>query len=161
MSNEQISTHDANLYAINNRLTFRLFQLGNTLDRMSSKELGVSPVHWAVLGALSREQVREGMSFSDLTEYLGVSRQNLDGVLKRLERDQHVVRFADQVDRRAKKVMMTEEGRIFWDQLELKIYEYYRQAMDGFAFDDKVTFVHFLNKLNKGMQAVKLEANKK
>ena len=57
--------------------------------------------------------------------------------------------------------MMTEEGRIFWDQLELKIYEYYRQAMDGFAFDDKVTFVHFLNKLNKGMQAVKLEANKK
>ena len=122
MSNEQISAHDANLYAINNRLTFRLFQLGNTLDRMSSKELGVSPVHWAVLGALSREQVREGMSFSDLTEYLGVSRQNLDGVLKRLERDQHVVRFADQVDRRAKKVMMTEEGRIFWDQLELKIY---------------------------------------
>ncbi|QQC86407.1 MarR family transcriptional regulator [Acinetobacter bereziniae] len=157
MSNEQISAHDANLYAINNRLTFRLFQLGNMLDRMSSKELGVSPVHWAVLGALSREQVREGMSFSDLTEYLGVSRQNLDGVLKRLERDLHVIRFADQIDRRAKKVMLTEQGHVFWNQLQLKVYEFYRQAMDGFLFDDKVTFVHFLNKLNKGMKSVELK----
>jgi hypothetical protein len=29
--------------------------------------------------------------------------------------------------------------------------------MDGFLFDDKVTFVHFLNKLNRGMQSVELE----
>lgn len=160
MSNEQMSSQDANLYAINNRLFFRLFQLGNTLDRQSAKELGVSPVHWAVLGALSRERVQDGMSFSDLTEYLGVSRQNLDGVLKRLERDNHVIRFADQVDRRAKKVMLTPEGFIFWEQLQLKIYEFYRQAMEGFMLDDKATFVHFLNKLNVGMNAVTLEQSR-
>ena len=63
MSNEQNSSQDEDLYAIHNRLFFRVFQLGNTLDRQSAKELGVSPVHWAVLGALSREKVREGMSF--------------------------------------------------------------------------------------------------
>ena len=154
MSNEQVSSQDANLYAINNRLVFRLFQLGNTLDRMSSKELGVSPVHWAVLGALSREQVREGMLFSDLTEYLGVSRQNLDGLLKRLERDSHVIRLADQQDRRAKKVMLTTQGHVFWEELQLKIYEFYRQTFEGFLFDDIVTFVHFLNKLNNGMKNI-------
>ena len=154
MSNEQVSSQDANLYAIKNRLVFRLFQLGNTLDRMSSKELGVSPVHWAVLGALSREQVREGMLFSDLTEYLGVSRQNLDGLLKRLERDSHVIRLADQQDRRAKKVMLTTQGHVFWEELQLKIYEFYSQTFEGFLFDDKVTFVHFLNKLNNGMKNI-------
>ena len=159
MSKDFVSSQDANLYAINNRLFFRLFQLGNTLDRQSAKELGVSPVHWSVLGALSREKVREGMSFSDLTEYLGVSRQNLDGVLKRLERDNHVIRFADQVDRRAKKVMLTPAGFEFWEQLQLKIYEFYRQAMEGFMFDDKVTFVHFLNKLNIGMNSVSLSSS--
>ncbi len=156
MRNEQNSSQDADLYAIHNRLFFRVFQLGNTLDRQSVKELGVSPVHWAVLGALSREKVREGMSFSDLTEYLGVSRQNLDGVLKRLERDDYVIRFADQVDRRARKVMLTPLGFEFWQQLQLKIYEFYRQAMEGFMFDDKATFVHFLNKLNTGMNNTSL-----
>ena len=157
MRNEQNSSQDADLYAIHNRLFFRVFQLGNTLDRQSVKELGVSPVHWAVLGALSREKVREGMSFSDLTEYLGVSRQNLDGVLKRLERDDYVIRFADQVDRRARKVMLTPLGFEFWQQLQLKIYEFYRQAMEGFMFDDKATFVHFLNKLNTGMNNASLQ----
>ena len=157
MRNEQNSSQDADLYAIHNRLFFRVFQLGNTLDRQSAKELGVSPVHWAVLGALSREKVREGMSFSDLTEYLGVSRQNLDGVLKRLERDDYVIRFADQADRRAKKVILTPLGFEFWEQLQLKIYEFYRQAMEGFMFDDKATFVHFLNKLNAGMNNASLQ----
>ena len=157
MSNEQNSSHDEDLYAIHNRLFFRVFQLGNTLDRQSAKELGVSPVHWAVLGALSREKVREGMSFSDLTEYLGVSRQNLDGVLKRLERDDYVIRFADQADRRAKKVILTPLGFEFWEQLQLKIYEFYRQAMEGFMFDDTATFVHFLKKLNAGMKNASLQ----
>lgn len=59
-------------------------------------------MHWAVLGALSRPRVLSGMSFSDLTDYLGVSRQNLDAVLKRLEREGLVQRVINEQDRRAK-----------------------------------------------------------
>ncbi len=141
---------------VHNRLFFRLFQVGNTLDRQSIKELGITPVHWAVMGALSRPKAQAGMSFSDLTEYLFVSRQNLDGVLKRLERDALVERVTDDVDRRAKKVVLTATGRVFWDDLQPKIYEFYRQALAGFQFDDKVALVHFMNRLNEGMKSVKL-----
>lgn len=149
-------SYDQSLSAVHNRLFFRLFQSGNTLDRQANKELGVSPAHWAVLGALSRPQAAAGMAFSDLADYLVVSRQSLDGVLKRLERDGHAVRVADSEDRRVKKVVMTPQGRRAWNILQPKIYEFYRQALAGFKFDDKVALLHFLNRLNDGMRHVAL-----
>jgi DNA-binding MarR family transcriptional regulator len=141
---------------INNRLFFRLFQLGNSLQRQASKELGISTVQWAVLGALSRSSVKDGMSFADLTEYLVVSRQNLDGVLKRLERDKHVIRVADANDKRARLVRLTPAGRRFWTGLQPRIYEFYRQAMNQFRFDESIAFVHYLNKLQDDLVKVQL-----
>ncbi|MBS0368891.1 MAG: MarR family transcriptional regulator [Proteobacteria bacterium] len=145
--------------SIHNRLFFRLFQLGNTLERQATKELGVTPVQWACLGALSRPKVSEGMPFSELAEYLVVTRQNLDGVLKRLERDDHVKRVSDSSDRRAKLVLLTPKGREFWNSLQPGLYEFYRLSLAGFRFDDKVSFVHFLNRLNEGMKSVDLSKN--
>lgn len=99
------------------------------------------------------------MPFSELAEYLVVSRQNLDGVLKRLERDDHVKRIPDPSDRRAKLVLLTPKGREFWNSLQPGIYEFYRLSLAGLRFDDKVSFVHFLNRLNEGMKSVDLSKN--
>ncbi|USX06741.1 MarR family winged helix-turn-helix transcriptional regulator [Paraburkholderia fungorum] len=150
-------SYEESVSSIHNRLFFRLFQAGNTLDRQTTKTLGITTVQWAVLGALSRPQASAGMSFSDLAEYLVVSRQSLDGVLKRLERDGHAHRITDTADRRAKNVVLTDNGRKFWAALQPKIYEFYRQSLEGFHFDDKVSLVHFLNRLNEGMGEVDLE----
>jgi DNA-binding MarR family transcriptional regulator len=147
---------DQSVSALHNRLFFRLFQAGNTLSRQTIKELSITTVQWSVLGALSRPQVVAGMSFSELAQYLVVSRQNLDGVLKRLERQGHVKRVADTGDRRARKVLLTREGRKFWDSLQSRIYEFYRQAVEGLRFDDKVALLHFLNRINDGLSKVSL-----
>jgi len=89
---------------LNNRIFFRLFQVGNTLQRQAVKELGVTTVQWAVLGALSdprpKSGIKSGISLSTLADFLVVSRQNLDGVLKRLERDGLVERVMDDGDKR-------------------------------------------------------------
>lgn len=156
MKSEARNKPDVDLGAVNNRIFFRLFQLGNTLQRQAVKELGISTVQWAVLGALSRSQAEDGMSFTELSDYLVVSRQNLDGVLKRLERDTHVIRVADMTDKRARLVMLTPQGRRFWNGLQPKIYEFYRQAMLQFRFDDSIAFVHFLNRLQADLLKVKL-----
>ncbi len=148
--------YDISVSAIHNRLFFRLFQTGNTLARQTIREVGLTTVQWSVLGALSRPQASEGMAFSELADYLVVSRQNLDGVLKRLEREGHVERVADTQDRRAKRVHLTSAGRAFWDGLQPRIYEFYRQAAEGMRFDDKVSLVHFLNRLNEGLARVDL-----
>jgi DNA-binding MarR family transcriptional regulator len=149
--------YDQSLYSSHNRLFFRLFQVGNSLDRKCSNELGISPVHWSVLGALSRPQVKEGMSFSDLTEYLGVSRQNLDAVLKRLERDGLVERIISEQDRRAKNVALTNEGLTTWDNLQADFFDFYGQALDKLSFDDVATLIHLLNKVNDGLKSIKIK----
>lgn len=156
MTSDAVPEYDQAVSAIHNRLFFRVFQVANTLERQSTKELGVTSVQWSVLGALSRPKVSGGMPFSVLGEYLVVSRQNLDGVLKRLERDDHVRRIPDPSDGRAKLVLLTPQGRAYWDNLLPKIYEFYRQSLEGFKFDDKVSFVHFLNRLNDGMKTIDL-----
>jgi DNA-binding MarR family transcriptional regulator len=147
---------DPTMVAVHNRLFFRLFQIGNILQRQSAKQLGVTTVQWAVLGALARPRSRHGMTVTELAEYLVVSRQNLDGVLTRLERENHVSRVADSIDKRSRRVRMTEVGWRFWNDLQSQIAEFYRQALVGFRFDDKVACVHFLNRLQTNLRAVEL-----
>lgn len=140
-----------------NRLFFRLFQTGNILQRQVQNEMGISTVQWAVLGALSREGYEQGISFNQLTEYLVVSRQSLDGVLKRMERDNHVLRIPHPDDGRARLVQLTEQGKTYWDSLQPRIYEFYRQGLGSFGFDDSVSLLHFLNKLQGNLAKVSLE----
>lgn len=148
---EQTSTDQ-----LNNRIFFRLFQLGNTLQRQSVKELGVTTVQWAVLGALSQAQHADGMAFGDLAEYLVVSRQNLDGVIKRLERGGFVERTTDPNDRRARIVGLTPAGRQLWSDLRIKIFEFYSQAAAGFSFDERVSLVYFLGRLQAQLPNVQV-----
>jgi DNA-binding MarR family transcriptional regulator len=141
---------------LNNRIFFRLFQVANTLQKQAVKELGVTTVQWAVLGALSDPRPTYGIAVGTLADFLVVSRQNLDGVLKRLERDDHVVLIADTTDRRARLIKLTPQGRRLWSTLQPKIYEFYRQAMLQFRFDDSIAFVHYLNRLQADLLEVKL-----
>ncbi|MEH6389523.1 MULTISPECIES: MarR family winged helix-turn-helix transcriptional regulator [Pseudomonas] len=143
---------------IANRLFFRLFQTGNTLQRQVQNEMGISTVQWAVLGALSRQGYEEGISFNKLTEYLVVSRQSLDGVLKRMERDKHVLRIPHPDDGRARLVVMTEHGRLYWEQLQERIYEFYAQGLKSLPFDDSVSLLHYLNRVQTDLSEVSLES---
>ena len=51
---------------LNNRIFFRLFQVANVLQRQAVKELGVTTVQWAVLGALSDPRPTYGMAVGTL-----------------------------------------------------------------------------------------------
>ena len=70
----------------------------NMLHKTGSRAIereGLTTQQWAVLGALSRESARQGISIGDLAKYLMVSRQNLAGILGRMERDGHIAVAAD------------------------------------------------------------------
>jgi DNA-binding MarR family transcriptional regulator len=142
---------------LNNRIFFRLFQVANTLQKQAVKELGVTTVQWAVLGALSDPRPTYGIAVGTLADFLVVSRQNLDGVLKRLERDGLVERVTDAEDKRARVVKLTREGFVFWADLRERIFQFYDQAASGFKFDDRVALAHYLNELQRQLTAVRLE----
>jgi DNA-binding MarR family transcriptional regulator len=75
-----------------------------------------------------------------------------------MERDGHVVRVPDPQDRRARLVLLTESGRAFWDRLQDSIAEFYRQAMQGMSFDDGVSLLHLLKKLQHELIDISLES---
>ena len=75
-----------------------------------------------------------------------------------MERDGHVVRIPDPQDRRARLVVLTESGRLFWDRLQDSIAEFYRQAMQGMSFDDGISLLHLLKKLQHELIDISLES---
>ena len=116
---------------------------------------GLTTQQWAVLGALSREKARDGMSIGDLARYLMVSRQNLAGVLSRMERDAHVIIVPDTRDRRARIVRMTKSGHHVWHTLaQPKIHAYYDQVLADFSITDATHTLHYLLKLLENMRRV-------
>lgn len=139
-----------------NRLFFRLYQCANMLHKTGTRAVaaeGLTTQQWAVLGALSREEAKGGMSVGDLARYLMVSRQNLSGLLSRMERDGHLTGAADGRDRRSRLITMTESGRKLWvQQATPKIHQYYEQVLEDFSIDDVTHTLHYLLKLLDNMK---------
>ena len=143
-----------------NRLFFRLYQCANMLHKTGTRAVeqeGLTTQQWAVLGALSRPEAQSGMGVGDLARYLLVSRQNLSGLISRMERDGHIAMAPDQRDRRARLITMTDSGRHVWNvQAQPKIHAYYAQALADFSVGDITHSLHYLLKLLENMK--KLDA---
>ena len=141
-----------------NRLFFRLYQCTNMLHKTGTRAVedeGLTTQQWAVLGALSRPEAEGGMSVGDLARYLMVSRQNLSGLISRMERDGRIGTAPNGLDRRSRLVTMTESGREVWrERAQPKIHDYYEQALDGFSTNDLTHTLHYLLKLLENMQRV-------
>ncbi len=144
-----------------NRVFFRLYQCANMLHKTGSRAVeaeGLTTQQWAVLGALSREKVQDGMSVGDLARYLMVSRQNLSGLISRMERDGHLVVASDERDRRSRVVKMTDTGRHVWQNLALpKIHGYYEEILKDFSVNDVTHTLHYLLKMLENMQRLDAE----
>jgi DNA-binding MarR family transcriptional regulator len=122
------------------------------------EEEGLTTQQWAVLGALSRDKAVGGMSIGELARYLMVSRQNLSGLIGRMERDGHVAVAADGRDRRSRVVRMTNSGRHVWQDLALpKIHAYYEQILGDFSVNDVTHTLHYLLKMLENMQRLDVE----
>ena len=139
-----------------NRLFFRLYQCANMLHKTGTRAVekeGLTTQQWAVLGALSRPESEGGMSVGDLARYLMVSRQNLSGLLSRMERDEHIGSAPDGRDRRSRLITMTASGREVWlVHAQPKIHEYYEQALADFSISDITHTLHYLLKLLENMK---------
>ena len=122
------------------------------------EEEGLTTQQWAVLGALSREKTQGGMGIGDLARYLMVSRQNLSGLISRMERDGHVAVAPSGQDRRSRVVTMTESGRHVWHDLARpKIRGYYDEILADFSVNDVTPTLHYLLKILENMQRLDTE----
>lgn len=85
-------------------------RMRRTLFDQAMKPLGITRSQWWVLSQLSRH-TRSGMLQTELARDLDVGKVTVGGLIDRLEASGCVVRQPDAVDRRAKRIMITEDGR--------------------------------------------------
>lgn len=162
VENPNQGTSDTKM-ALANRLFFRLYQCANMMHKTGSctfKEEGLTTTQLAILGALSREKAKGGMSMGALAHRLMVSRQVLSGLISRMERDGHVAVAPSEQDRRSRVVTMTEAGRHVWQVLaQPKIRAYHDEILANFSVDDITHTLHYLLKMLENMQQLDAEQN--
>jgi DNA-binding MarR family transcriptional regulator len=115
----------------------------------------ITTQQWAVLGALTRPAFVPGVAVGDLAMFLLVSRQNLAGVLQRLEAMAYIERVVDPKDSCLRLILLTAKGRSLWDaNMRPVIADYYREALAGFSTEDKIHLVHYLDKMLRNFKAI-------
>jgi MarR family transcriptional regulator, organic hydroperoxide resistance regulator len=141
-----------------NRIFFRLYQCANMLHKTGTRALddfGITTQQWAVLGALSRDDQPDGLSVGELARLLMVSRQNLGGVLTRLEKQELVDRSIDETDGRSRRIRLSAKGRTLWHrELLPRIFGYYEEALDGFSINDRVSTLNDFNHLLENFKSL-------
>lgn len=142
---------------LSNRLAFRLYQCANQLNKTGTRWLErheVTTQQWAVLGALVRERWADGIAVRDLAALLRVSRQNLAGVLSRLEARGWIERAVAARDNRSRLIRLTPEGWRRWDGMQEDIAAFYAESMRGLSNNDKIHILHYLDLLRANFQAI-------
>ena len=141
-----------------NRLFFRLYQCTNMLHKTGTRALDdhhITTQQWAVLGALTRPAFERGVAVGDLAAFLLVSRQNLTGVLTRLEALAYIERTVDENDNRSRLIRLTTKGRSLWDEnMRPVISDYYDAALRGFSTEDRIHMIHYLDKMIGNFRAI-------
>jgi DNA-binding MarR family transcriptional regulator len=141
-----------------NRIFFALYRCSNLMHKTGTRavsEFQMTTQNWAILGALSRPEAETGMSVGELASYLGVTRQNLTVVVRRLESQGHLERAVGAQDKRSRRIRLTSSGRALWQRNLLPaIHTYYDEALEGFSFNDEIGLLHNLNRLFQNLSAL-------
>ena len=143
---------------LSNRLFFRLYQCANMLHKTGTRALDahhITTQQWAVLGALTRPAFEPGVAVGDPAAFLLVSRQNLTGVLTRLEAMDYIERTVDENDNRSRLIRLTTKGRSLWDEdMRPVISDFYDDALRGFSTEDRIHMIHYLDKMLRNFKDI-------
>jgi DNA-binding MarR family transcriptional regulator len=108
-----------------------VIQLANLLTRRLAPVFAkarISPQQWAILSVLSRADTP--MSLASLARTMMVSKQNMTGMMTRLEQLGFAERADDPKDLRSSRVALTRRGRSTIEKLR-PAYEQWRDALGG------------------------------
>lgn len=104
----------------------------NIIDRQLSA-LGIHRGQPPVLFVL---QEHDGMSNSEMSEFLGITPATLTNKIKRMEKAGLVIRESDPVDKRFICIYMTEKSRGIMEQLRASIEEIEDNLLIGFSKEE-------------------------
>jgi len=114
-----------------------VIQLANLLTRRLGpvfEKSKITPQQWSVLAALSAEE--SPVTLVGLSRRLGVTKQNMTGMMSRLEQLGLAERNDDPQDLRSSRVQLTRRGRTLVEKLR-PAYESWIESVGGGAVSDR------------------------
>jgi DNA-binding MarR family transcriptional regulator len=123
-------------------------RLRRTVVDKALKPLGATRSQWWVLANLSRYS-EEGMMQTQLAMAMDIGKVALGGILDRLEANGHVERRLDPIDRRVKRLSLTDEGERMLTAIEHRASALNRVMTRGISVQDILTTENTLQSLKK------------
>ena len=139
------------------KVYFRLYQTINVALRAMSSlldEVDMSPQQWSILDSLSRPDLKEGMTVNGLVDYLMVSRQSLNGVLKRMEQSGYIERVVNPEDQRSRKIRLSDHGREIWKKADEKTRRFYMDSLKHMTEENKLEAIGTLEQIQINIKAL-------
>jgi len=104
---------------VKTNITLDIFRLSNLLSRYGAKmvaDVGLNSIQqWVILRTIIN---RGEISIGELKEEMLVTKQNMTGMINRLQQSNLVTLFQDPEDKRRTRVKITEEGIRVYEQLK-------------------------------------------
>jgi MarR family transcriptional regulator for hemolysin len=122
-------------------------QIRKHFDRRATR-LELTRAQWRALKATSRH---EGLSQSELAEYLDMEAIPVGRVIDRLEKTGFVERRADPADRRRWRLYLTPKAHAVVGEMEVIAGELRDDALRGIGRDDLDTLLSVLNRIKENL----------
>lgn len=108
----------------------RLMHAHRSMIRCQIQDLGLHRGQPSVLFALDRN---DGLSNSELAEFLEITPATLTNKVKRMEKANLVIRKRDANDERVSRIYLTDEGRSLMGELRSLMFEMETAMLAGFS----------------------------
>ncbi|MBV1931669.1 MAG: MarR family transcriptional regulator [Porticoccaceae bacterium] len=142
---------------LSQKVYFRLYQTINVALRAVAallSEVDMSPQQWSILDSLSRPGLKEGMTVNGLVEYLMVSRQSLNGVLKRMEKAGYIERVVNPDDQRSRKIRLSDHGREIWTTADDRTRRFYIDSLEHMNEQNMLDAIATLEKMQINIRSL-------
>lgn len=130
------------------KIVLNLMRASILLHRIGSKLVegtGLATVQqWQLLGMVGRN---EGMSLSELRKDTLVTKQNMTGMVERLQKGGFVTTWCDPVDRRLTRVGLTPRGKETIRQMQPRSKESNEETFSDFSPEELELFDQLLERL--------------
>jgi MarR family transcriptional regulator, transcriptional regulator for hemolysin len=127
-------------------------RMRRTLYDQAVRPLGLTRAQWWVLAQVSREPP-SGVLQTDLARVLDVGKVTVGGLIDRLEASGFVERRPDAVDRRAKRVVITAQGRVVLRDMVKLARRLNDETCEGMTAGDLAVLEQVLQRMKANIKA--------
>lgn len=135
------------------RICFEVLSLASAIDKECASLLAphlLSEGRFVILSLLAGST--DGMAPNALAKQAGVTRATITGLLDGLERDELVKRRADQTDRRALVVVLTEKGSKMAEHVVDQHSRWIAGLFGGLTTSERELLTKLLDKARRGLE---------